>query len=273
MLYDDYKDEAEFRKKFVFPFLSRMGFVGVQETHGSDEFGCDFICSELHRVFGHRHYAVVVKAQEKIGQGKDAQAVLVQIRQAFAKPIRTSVSPRAVRASVVMVINSGTITDHARQELWNDLVSERYGDNVIFLDGHQLQSLSQFVSADDIQKRRGLLIGLRAELLTNANNLGAMIQTVMTPGRFEPLPILTATLEIVASRPELHEELNLHDCMSLLNALSIMRNRSLRLTAPAGIMVFSTKDSQGFQNSAVSVRSETNAMCARAERALLALEG
>ncbi len=271
MLYGNYTNEAAFRKDFVAPFLRRMGFEGVQETHGNNEFGCDFICWELHRIFGHRHYAVVVKHHEKLSQGTLAQAVLVQIRQAFAKPIKTSFSPRDVRASVVIVLNSGSISENARQEIWNDLAAERYGDNVVMLDGNQLAAVSQFAQAGDAKRSRGLLIGLRAELLTTMNNIGVMIESVMIQGRFEPLPILTRNLESLTSTPELHEKITLHNCVALLNDLTILRTRAKRFVAPVGISTFSRVAASEFQRCALSIRSELNRMLAQVEAALQSL--
>jgi hypothetical protein len=245
--------------------------TGVQETHGANEFGCDFICCELHRVFGSRYYGVVVKAQRKIAQGRDVQVVLGQIRQAFAKPIQTSSSPRVVHASTVLVLNSGLITDNAQKEIWHDLGYERYGANVVFLDGRQLQSLSQMVTADSLAERRGLLIGLRAELHTTVNNLGVMMQNVKTPDHFEPYPLLTSYLERVASAVSLHDRLGLHQCMSLLNALLIMRTRSHHLLPLPGLPLCPPSEAQAFVNLSVSVRHDINEMLRKVEDAIQSL--
>ena len=53
LLYERFKDEAEFREKFVKPLLNRLGYYGVSEQHGTQEFGKDFVFSELHRLGGH----------------------------------------------------------------------------------------------------------------------------------------------------------------------------------------------------------------------------
>jgi predicted DNA-binding transcriptional regulator AlpA len=60
LLYDRFKDEAEFRDSFVKPLLNRLGFYGVSEQQGSQEFGKDFVFSELHRLGGMKHYAAQV---------------------------------------------------------------------------------------------------------------------------------------------------------------------------------------------------------------------
>jgi hypothetical protein len=66
LLYERFKDEAEFREKFVKPLLNRLGYYGVSEQHGAQEFGKDFVFSELHRLGGMRHYAAQVKHEERI---------------------------------------------------------------------------------------------------------------------------------------------------------------------------------------------------------------
>jgi hypothetical protein len=41
-LYERFNDETEFRKNFVKPLLNRIGYYGVSELHGTQEFGKDF---------------------------------------------------------------------------------------------------------------------------------------------------------------------------------------------------------------------------------------
>src|SRR5438094_3499090 len=102
-LYERFKDEAEFREKFVKPLLNRLGFYGVSEQHGSQEFGKDFVFSELHRLGGMRHYAAQVKHEGKINQGGAVDELLTQIRQAFSKPFTRADSPREGHVSAVYV--------------------------------------------------------------------------------------------------------------------------------------------------------------------------
>ena len=92
-LYEGFKDEADFREKFVKPLLNRLGFYGVSEQHGTQEFGKDFVFSELHRLGGMRHYAAQVKHEKKINQGKSVDELLSQVRQAFTRPFKRVDSP------------------------------------------------------------------------------------------------------------------------------------------------------------------------------------
>jgi len=86
--YARFQNEADFREQFVKPLLNRLGFYGVSEHHGTQEFGKDFVFSELHRLGGVRHYAAQVKHEERISQGKSVDGLLSQVRQAFATPFR-----------------------------------------------------------------------------------------------------------------------------------------------------------------------------------------
>src|SRR6185436_18864346 len=98
-LYEQFKDEAEFREKFVKPLLNRLGYYGVSEQHGMHEFGKDFVFSELHRLGGMRHYAAQVKHQKSIKQNTSVDALLSQVRQAFATPFTRGDSPRECHVS------------------------------------------------------------------------------------------------------------------------------------------------------------------------------
>jgi len=163
-LYDRFKDEAEFREKFVKPLLNRLGFYGVSDQHGSQEFGKDFVFSELHRLGGMRHYAAQVKHEAKINQGGSVDALLSQVRQAFAKPFKRADSPRDCHVSAVYVFNSGQITANAKDQLLSELGLERYGDNVHFLDGERLHALNEWATLQNDANARARLLGLRLTL-------------------------------------------------------------------------------------------------------------
>ena len=159
--YELFKDEAEFREKFVKPLLNRLGFYGVSEQHGTQEFGKDFVFSELHRLGGMRHYAAQVKHEEKINQGKPVDGLLSQVRQAFARPFKRADSPRDCYVSAVYVFNSGEITANARDQLLSELGRERYGDNVHFLDGERLEALNEWATLQsDTNIRARLLVSV-----------------------------------------------------------------------------------------------------------------
>jgi len=164
LLYERFKDEAEFREKFVKPLLNRLGYYGVSEEHGSQEFGKDFVFSELHRLGGMRHYSAQVKHEERINQGTGVDALLSQVRQAFATPFKRADSPRDCYVSAVYVFNSGEITVNAKEQLLSELERERYGDNVHFLDGERLHALNEWSTLQSDANARARLLGLRSAL-------------------------------------------------------------------------------------------------------------
>ena len=163
-LYERFNDEAEFREKFVKPLLNRLGYYGVSELHGTQEFGKDFVFSELHRLGGMRHYAAQVKHEQRINQGTSVDGLLSQVRQAFAKPFKRTDSPRECHVSAVYVFNSGEITDNAKEQLLRELERERYGDNVHFLDGERLDALNEWATLGTDANARARLLGLRLSL-------------------------------------------------------------------------------------------------------------
>ena len=164
LLYKRFKDEAEFREKFVKPLLNRLGYYGVSEQHGTQEFGKDFVFSELHRLGGMRHYAAQVKHEKRINQGKSVDGLLTQVQQAFAKPCKRTDSPRECHVSAVYVFNSGEITPNAKEQLLSKLEREHYGDNVHFLDGERLESLNEWATLHSDANARTRLLGLRSSL-------------------------------------------------------------------------------------------------------------
>jgi hypothetical protein len=197
MLYERFKDEAQFRESFVKPLLNKLGFYGVTEQHGPQEFGKDFVFSELHRLGGMRHYAAQVKHEETIRQGPGVDALLSQIRQAFAKPFTRSDSPRECYVSAVYVFNSGQITANAKDFLLNTLTREHYGDNVHFLDGERLNALNEWGTLSSDANARARLLGLRAALRYVISDL----RDYRTQGKNHPLPVFVRGIELYLSEP------------------------------------------------------------------------
>ena len=163
-LYTRFQDEAQFREGLVKPLLNRLGYYGVSELHGTQEFGKDFVFSELHRLGGFRHYAAQVKHEKKIRQGASVDGLLSQVRQAFATPFKRADSPRECHVSAVYVFNSGEITDGAREYLLSAVGREHFGDNVHFLDGERLEALNEWASLQSDANARARLLGLRTAL-------------------------------------------------------------------------------------------------------------
>jgi hypothetical protein len=136
----------------------------VSELHGTQEFGKDFVFSELHRLGGMRHYAAQVKHEKSINQGTSVDGLLSQVKQAFATPFKRADSPRECHVSAVYVFNSGEITDNAKEQLLRGLEREHYGDNVHFLGGERLEALNEWATLQSDANARARLLGLRSAL-------------------------------------------------------------------------------------------------------------
>jgi hypothetical protein len=217
-LYERFKDEAEFREKFVKPLLNRLGYYGVSEQHGTQEFGKDFVFSELHRLGGMRHYAAQVKHEASIKQGTSVDGLLSQVRQAFAKPFTRSDSPRECHVSAVYVFNSGEITANAKEQLLSDLGKERYGDNVHFLDGERLNALNEWATLQSDANARARLLGLRSALRFNIEGL----KTYEEKGKPDYQLLFIEGIEMYLSEPVICDEAFLGALFTLWNQLQLL---------------------------------------------------
>ena len=200
--YDRFKDEAEFRERFVKPLLNRLGYYGVTEQHGTQEFGKDFVFSELHRLGGMRHYAAQVKHEKRINQGTSVDGLLSQVRQAFARPFKRPDSPRECYVSAVYVFNSGEVTDNAKEQLVSELGREHYGDNVHFLDGERLEALNEWATLQGDANARARLLGLRSAL----GFISETLQHYQDQDRPDFSPLFIQGLELYISEPVIWDD-------------------------------------------------------------------
>jgi hypothetical protein len=218
MLYERFKDEAEFREKFVKPLLNRLGYYGVSEQHGTQEFGKDFVFSELHRLGGMRHYAAQVKHEATISQGAFVDGLLSQVRQAFAKPFKRPDSPRECHVSAVYIFNSGEITPNAKEQLLTELERERYGDNVHFLAGERLDALNEWATLGTDANARTRLLGL-------LRSLGVIIHLLKG---FEPKgqpsfqPFFIQGIELYLSEPVNSDDQMIQSLLELWQRLQVL---------------------------------------------------
>jgi hypothetical protein len=214
-LYERFKDEAEFREKFVKPLLNRLGYYGVAEQHGTQEFGKDFVFSELHRLGGMRHYAAQVKHEKRINQGTSVDELLSQVRQAFAKPFKRSDSPRECHVSSVYVFNSGEITTNAKEQLLSELGIVHYGDNVHFLDGERLEALNEWSALQNDVNARARLLGLRSALRFIITSLNEY----QIEGKPDLLPVFIQGIELYLSEPVIADDESLKSMFGLWQLL------------------------------------------------------
>jgi hypothetical protein len=254
-----FKDEAEFREKFVKPLLNRLGFYGVSEHHGTQEFGKDFVFSELHRLGGMRHYAAQVKHEQKIKQGRSIDGLLTQIRQAFNTPFRRADSPRMCHVSAVYVFNSGEITANAQEQMMSSLERERYGDNVHFLDGERLEALNEWGTLQSDANARARLLGLRSALRIIMHDL-----TETHMARKETLtPVYVNGIESYLSEP-VNEE--------LIGKLFVLRQYLQGIEGLRGIGAMTSKLAKnqlpGIANIAAKALPIATELCQKVEAAI-----
>lgn len=127
--------ESEFREDVLVPLLRKMGYQGVRERHGPDEYGKDITFIEV-TPLARTNYAVVAKAGDISGaaRGKDNLAtVMTQVRQAFEIPFYDAEGKRREVIGQVIVWATGKLSNSAETQIVEAL-SQQYR-SVSFKDG------------------------------------------------------------------------------------------------------------------------------------------
>ena len=222
MLYNEFTSEAAFRDEFVRPLLTRLGFLSVAELDGPQEFGKDFVFSEL-TAFGFlRHYAVVAKHEKAIRQPATrlCGTILSQIRQAFSVKFRLSDSAQEQRVASVIVMNSGSITSNAVQWLRAELELERYGENVHIFDGDRLAQLDRSAAFHRAEQLIPKLVGLQTQLRLNEVVWSSIDKSL--PRFPEVRGSFVRALEEYATAPFLDDMVSANEVLMLLQECRII---------------------------------------------------
>ena len=264
LLYDRFTDEAAFREGFVKPLLNRLGYYGVSEQHGTQEFGKDFVFSELHRLGGMRHYAAQVKHEKTITQGVLVDGLLSQVRQAFAKPFKRANSPRECHVSAVYVFNSGEITANAKEQLMSELGLERYGDNVHFLGGERLEALNEWATLQTDANARARLIGLRSAL----RFIIATLKEYSDKGKPGHQPMFIQGIELYLSEPVNFDDQLLVSLFTLWQRLQLLEQLRVLLWGQVGNEAFLEKNAPKLQEAALNARNLAIDVCQRIDAAI-----
>lgn len=203
-----FKTEKDFREQFIAPFLAKRGLIHVNHTHGSGEQGKDFFFADRDAFENTRFYAVQAKIGD-IGSGRKVIDDLInQVRRCFTVRLRFHNKDSHERGCcAVYIMTTGSISPEARKELTDWCRSEKFGDNVYFLDGETLSRLHDVTQHLDDSHAISVLTGLCLELFNNIELCGRE-QTVKAMGMSGPLlrthamisflscPILSMTTEI-----------------------------------------------------------------------------
>lgn len=156
-----FKDEAEFREKWISPFLNKLGYVLVSHIHGTSEQGRDFFFADYDRFEHRRFYAAQVKLGN-IGAGrKEIDLLLNQVARSFTVKLRFHKEADEKHVSGVYLMASGSISREAREYISDWCKKQSFGENVYYLDGETLERLEKYafqrIDANMRQKFIGVL--------------------------------------------------------------------------------------------------------------------
>ncbi len=221
MLFEKYKNEAEFRDQFIRPLLTRLGFLSIAELDGPQEFGKDFVFSELTPFGFMRHYAVVAKHERSVNQpGRLCETILSQIKQAFSVKFHIPGRSQESYVSSVLVMSAGNITANADTWLRSELHREKYGENVHIFSGERLSQLDNSIAFNQQQSLIPKLLGLKSTLNLN-KIIWKSIETSL-PLFPESRGCFTHALEDYVSQPFLTNIISLNDVSILLQECRII---------------------------------------------------
>lgn len=179
MALPEFQNEQDFRNNWIAPFLAKLGFMVVKNTHGPGEQGKDFFFADYDR-FGHTR---IFAAQAKIGNigsgSTEISDLLDQVKRCFGVRLRFHKAAHEQRVAAVYVMTTGTISVTARERIHDWCVGERFGENVFFLDGEQLENKERFTTYENDQQRRQHLTAFRNELIRNGVQLKRQHQNFM----------------------------------------------------------------------------------------------
>lgn len=170
-----FANEQEFRDNWIRPFLTKLGYVLVKNTHGAGEHGKDFFFGEFDR-FGHLKVSAVQAKVGNIGVGTKLDDLLNQVQRCFTVKLRFHQGVHERRVSSVYVMTNGSISDQARQQIHDWCDREPNGENVYFLNGEQLDNQERFASYQDDRERRRILSNLSLEIALNEKKMRAHMQ-------------------------------------------------------------------------------------------------
>jgi hypothetical protein len=238
-LYTSFTNEDDFRERFIRPLLNRLGFLRVANLHGPQEFGKDFVFSEVNRFGLYRHYAAQAKHEQVINQGRKIDDLAAQITQAFTKPFTLPDSPRECFVSAVYVFNSGNITANACEQLVARLRTTIHADNVVLLDGDRLEAINRWGFRQLSEDVRGRLTGLRRQLEVNLYFWKFSLDAAQKQTTVNLRGSMLHGIEEFITRPVSSDRIPLDDLVTLWEDARLIDAACARLMAPINLQAVS----------------------------------
>lgn len=139
---DEYeKNEQSFSKELVEPILRKLNFESVRYTHGTKEYGKDFICSERDK-FGELNFiGIQVKAGNVSGKvNSNIDELIGQFDDAFSMPFYQLGKEDKLYISKFIILISGKFTDNAKEKII-EKTSKNLRSNLVFIDRVKLLNL------------------------------------------------------------------------------------------------------------------------------------
>ncbi len=137
-------NEKEFTLRTVLPILRKLGFQNVKYNHGKREFGRDVTFARATEFQDLEFWAAQVKFGDVAG-GANAEidGVLAQIEDAFKMPYYDLYTKQRQRIAKMAVIISGKFTENAIEKICEKIESSAVRNNIVFVDGEKLVTLSE----------------------------------------------------------------------------------------------------------------------------------
>lgn len=137
-------NEKEFTLRVVLPIIRKLGFSNVKYNHGKREYGKDIVFSRLTAFEEVEHWAAQVKFGDvNGGANSEIDQIFSQIEDAFKMPFYDLYTKTRVRPSKVCVIISGKFTENAIEKICEKIESHAMKNNVLFIDGERIDTLSE----------------------------------------------------------------------------------------------------------------------------------
>jgi hypothetical protein len=149
--------EIEFQKELKILFEKMYPNAIVEILQGNNELGKDLVIIEKNPLKGEIVNAIIVKAEEKI-RGNANNSIPFQIVQALTHPFKISISDKEYTVDFVTVINTGTITNGAQDNIIATVKNMRNNLNnpIQFINPKELieyfeEYYPEFFISDDIE--------------------------------------------------------------------------------------------------------------------------